>query len=492
MDRPISPRRPSGPGRPAPSLLLLSLVFFLAWSVAASVPRSASAQEVEAAPDPVLLVGATVVDGTGGPPLRDAVVLLMDGRIACVGSGDTCPLPTGVRILDLEGKWIIPGLVDAHVHYSQTGWADGRPDALDVRDRFPYARTVRDLEQRPDRFYRAWLCSGVTATFDVGGYPWTWNLRRPAEGSTRAPHVAAAGPLLSTRDHWVNVPAERQFVHIPDDSAVVQGVRYLAANDTDAVKVWFLAGEGSDDAEGWARRVRLAGEHALRSGRPLIVHATGLWQAKHAVRSGARLLVHSVYDGPVDDEFLRMAGTQGTIYTPTLVVSDGYVQLRARSFDAAAYELQCVDPRTRRKAFLTDSLPGRPDDATVERMERAAEERRELMYENLRRVRDAGIPIAMGTDAGNPLTLHGPSVFLEMEAMQEAGMTPMEVLVASTRTAADAMGRVADLGTVEVGKAADLVVLGADPTVDIANVRRIEWVVRRGKVWSRDELEWPR
>lgn len=114
------------------------------------------------------------------------------------------------------------------------------------------------------------------------------------------------------------------------------------------------------------------------------------------------------------------------------------------------------------------------------------------MYENLRRVRDAGIPIAMGTDAGNPLTLHGPSVFLEMEAMQEAGMTPMEVLVASTRTAADAMGRVADLGTVEVGKAADLVVLGADPTVDIANVRRIEWVVRRGKVWSRDELEWRR
>lgn len=472
--------------RPAVRAALLLAGLFLA------LPGAASSQQSDTVPDPVLLVGATVVDGTGGPLLEDAVVLLMDGRIACVGSRDECPLPTGVRVLDLEGKWIIPGLVDAHVHYSQTGWADGRPDALDMRDRFPYARTVWELRQRPDRFYRSWLCSGVTATFDVGGYPWTWELRRPAERSTEAPHVAAAGPLLSTRDHWVNVPAERQFLHIPDDSAVVEGVRYLAANGTDAVKVWFLAGEGSDDAEGWARRVRLAGEHALREGRPFIVHATGLWQAKHAVRSGAHLLVHSVYDGPVDEEFLHLARTQGTIYTPTLVVSDGYVQLRARDFDAGAYELQCVDPDTRRKAFLTDSLPGRPDAATVERMEQAAETRRQLMYENLRRVRDAGIPIAMGTDAGNPLTLHGPSVFLEMEAMQEAGMTPMEVLVAATSTAADAMGRLGDLGTVEMGKAADLVVLGADPTADIANVRRIERVVRGGKVWSRDELEWPR
>jgi imidazolonepropionase-like amidohydrolase len=93
----------------------------------------------------------------------------------------------------------------------------------------------------------------------------------------------------------------------------------------------------------------------------------------------------------------------------------------------------------------------------------------------------------MGTDAGNPLTLHGPSVYAEMEAMQAAGMTPAEVLVASTRGGAHAMGR-ADIGTVEKGKAADLLILSADPSADTKNLRKIRWVVRGGVFRSIEEL----
>jgi imidazolonepropionase-like amidohydrolase len=110
------------------------------------------------------------------------------------------------------------------------------------------------------------------------------------------------------------------------------------------------------------------------------------------------------------------------------------------------------------------------------------------MAENLRRVAGAGIPIAMGTDAGNPLTLHGASVFAEMEAMQRAGMKPIEVLVAATRGGAMAMGKQAQFGTVEPGKAADLCVVGADPTRDIANMRRVRFVVRAGVVRTAAEL----
>ncbi len=110
------------------------------------------------------------------------------------------------------------------------------------------------------------------------------------------------------------------------------------------------------------------------------------------------------------------------------------------------------------------------------------------MASNLRAVRRAGIPIAMGTDAGNPLTLHGPAVYAEMEAMRRAGLTPMEVIVATTRDAARAMGRGADLGTVEAGKAADLLIVAADPTRDVAHLRALRWVVRGGVVRSRDEL----
>jgi imidazolonepropionase-like amidohydrolase len=114
--------------------------------------------------------------------------------------------------------------------------------------------------------------------------------------------------------------------------------------------------------------------------------------------------------------------------------------------------------------------------------------RQNIAAQNLERLHDAGVTVAMGTDAGNPLTLHGPSVYAEMEAMQAAGLTPTEVLVTATRGGATAMGRQEDLGTIEAGKIADLVILKADPTADIANMRQLRYVVRGGVLRSIDEL----
>ena len=434
------------------------------------------------------LTGATVVDGTGAEPQRNATVVMRGGKIECVGD---CPVGPDVETIDARGKWIVPGLVDAHVHYSQTGWADGRPDAMDVRGRFPYDSIVGVLEREPQRFFRSYLCAGVTATFDVGGYPWTWTLRQRAEGSNAAPHVAAAGPLLSTIDHWVNTPAQRQFVFTADDSATRAGARMAVRNEADAVKVWYLVPARGADTVALKARLRAAAEEARAAGVPLIVHATGLWEAKDALRAGARLLVHSVEDQPVDDEFLALARQAGAFYTPTLTVRDGYVMMLVeRRFDPTGMDMACVDPDTRRKAMLTDSL-ARPlpagFDAAAYRARIAAQQR--TMAANLKRVHDAGIPVAMGTDAGNPLTLHGASVFREMEAMAAAGLTPMQVLTASTRTAARAMGR-DDIGTLEPGKAADLVVLDADPLASVANLRRVALVARGGEIWTREELEY--
>ena len=111
----------------------------------------------------------------------------------------------------------------------------------------------------------------------------------------------------------------------------------------------------------------------------------------------------------------------------------------------------------------------------------------ELRAANLKRASDAGVPIVMGTDVGNPLTLVGAAVYAEMEAMQAAGMTPMQVLVASTRIGARAMRR-DDLGTIEEGKIADMLVIRADPTLDIANMRQLETVIRAGHVHSQASL----
>ncbi len=443
-------------------------------------------------PAPRALVGATLVDGTGAPPVPDAVVILRGGKIDCAGTRAQCPPPKGVDTLDLQGLWLTPGVVDAHVHFSQTGWADGRPDSIDVRDRYPYEEVEAGLRAHPERFLRSYLCSGVTAVFDVGGYPWTWDLRARADADPLAPHVSAAGPLLSTWDFWLNLPAERQFIYLATEQDARAGVRYLASHGSDAVKVWFIPIE-ERNFEDMAKAVVAAGDEARARKIPLIVHATGLKEATVALRAGASLLVHSVDDLPVDQEFLRLAKASRTIYCPTLTVGDGYGRLHQAAAEKKPPSVDdpngCVDADTLARVAETARLSVKEDNP------RAAEKRRErdgamnkMMSANLKAVRDAGIPIAMGTDAGNPLTLHGPSVYAEMEAMQAAGMTPMEVLVASTRSGALAMHRLEEIGTVEKGKRADLLVLGADPARDIKSLRQLRYVVKGGVVRAQAEL----
>lgn len=465
------------------------------WKIAVS---TAFAAEPGVPPPPRALAGATLLDGTGAPPVRDAVVLIREGRIECAGPRAACPVPAGVDTVDLAGHWITPGLIDAHVHFSQTGWADGRPDAMDVRDRHPYEKAVADLRRHPERFGRSLLCAGVTAAFDVGGYPWTLELPRSFEANSEVPRVAAAGPLLSTLDHWVNLPAERQFLYIPDAGAARAGAAYLAEREAAAVKVWFIA-PGARDPEretkmaAMAATVRAAGEEAERRGLPLIVHATGLAEAKAALAAGAKLLVHGVWDVPVDEEFLALARRNGAVYCPTLTVMGGYVRLSESAFHRRNPAIDdpngCVGPEVRARVDQTRGGPATDlDEAMLAAMASRTAERDRVSAANLRRVAEAGIPIAMGTDAGNPLTLHGPSVYAEMEAMQAAGLTPLQVLTASTRGGALAMGREKDLGTVEKGKLADLLVVAADPAAGIANLRQVRFVVRGGVMRPLAEL----
>jgi len=442
-------------------------------------------------PPPRALVGATLVDGTGAAPTPNATVVLRSGKIDCAGR---CAVPAGVTVVDARGLWITPGLVDTHVHFGQTGWADARPDVFDVRDRYPYEKVSAELKSRPERFFRSQLCSGVTAVFDVGGYPWSVALANRDDLGTRAPRMAAAGPLLSTVDFWVNLPAERQFIHIKDADAARTGVRYLASIGADAVKVWYIV-TSELSAAASEPAVAAAAEEARKAGLPVVVHATGLAEAKAAVRAGARLLVHGVNEQPVDDEFLALAKRSGTIYCPTLTVFNGYSRfvqavLSKKELPAVDDPNGCVDGATLAKLGETSKL-GAPErlGPFVQSLAKQVPDLDRVGRANLKRVAQAGVTIAMGTDAGNPLTLHGPSVYAEMEAMQAAGLTPMQVLVASTRGGAMAMGLEKEIGTIEKGKSADLLVVAGDPTKDVANLRKVRYIVRGGVVRSIEELK---
>jgi imidazolonepropionase-like amidohydrolase len=273
-----------------------------------------------------------------------------------------------------------------------------------------------------------------------------------------------------------------------DEAAVRDAVAYLASSNTRIAKLWFIpaADRGTELV---SSLVQLAGSEVHSRGMRLAVHATGLVQAKEAVRAGADLLVHSVTDQEVDDEFIELALRQGTILTPTLTVYEGYVDAYAGVLREDRYPLDCVGPHSLGRARETARLhPDGADPARVERIRKRSSRALSTGSSNLLRLHRAGIPIAMGTDAGNPLTLHGPSVHAEMLAMQEAGLSPMSVLVAATRDAARAMGREDDLGTVEAGKIADLVVVEGDPTLDTRNLRRLTRVIRAGVVHLHADL----
>ena len=453
------------------------------WKIAVS---TAFGLPANASPPPVAIVGATLVN-PGASPVRNANIVVDGGRIVCAGPATACAAPATAEVVRGEGTFVVPGLIDAHVHYSQTGWVDGRPDAIDLRSEFPYDSVNSALRMEKGRFDRAYLCSGVTSVFDVGGFPWTIPLMQANERALDAPRVVAAGPLLATIDHWLNTPSMRQFLPMSSDSATRRAVRENAVFGSRAIKVWYL--QVSDSLRPAMRaRLEIAGEEARRAKLPFIVHATQLARAKEAIRAGANVLVHSVAPEAIDDEFIALAKQHGTIVIPTLTVYEGYADVFAGRSPGARYPLDCVDAGTRAK--LERVLPEAQRAVGLAGLVRNG--RVDTLYastaRNVRRMREAGIPIAVGTDAGNPGTAHGPSIYREMEALQSAGMPAADVLTSATIVAARAMGRASDVGTVEAGKLADLVVLDADPLADIANLRRVRLVMKGGALYGRHEL----
>ncbi|NNK30936.1 MAG: amidohydrolase family protein [Flavobacteriaceae bacterium] len=198
-------------------------------------------------------------------------------------------------------------------------------------------------------------------------------------------------------------------------------------------------------------------------------------------------MFHRVDDHAVDEEFITLAREAEVVYCPTLVVLRGYYN----AFKALGGETWWVDPNnvvdaeTREMIesahLFFDYLPD-PEgyEDMLQRNDTYVSSLEKTMAENLRQVYEAGIPIAVSTDAGNPGTLHGISIYDEMEAMQQAGIPAKDILVMATKNGASAMGRLADFGTLEAGKMADLIILEKDPAIDISHMRSITHVMRAG------------
>lgn len=454
-----------------------------------------SCSEDQKSPEYTVIKGATVFDGTGSEPIENSEIVIRNDKIDCIGEAGDCSIPLGSNVIDGAGKFITPGLVDAHMHFFQTGFFDGRPDAMDLNETYPFPEIAAYQEQNPQRYYDTYLCSGITGVYDVGGMSWSVGLQQSAEENPMAPHVAAAGPLLTpVPGAPFDLPSDRVLVQLDSEETAVKMVQYMSALGSTGIKFWMLR---ADDEE-YMNRVEAAAEEIEKYDNQMIAHATTLKQAKAAIRNGAKLLVHSVQDQEVDEEFIELAKEQGTIYNPTLIVGAGYMVAFRGVADIAPIPINdpngCVDQRTRDLITTASQFKNHPrlTDGLLERLKDFNPETdmtTDLMLQNLKTVYEAGIPIAVGTDAGNPGTLHGVSIFDEMEMMQEAGITPEDLIVMATKNGAMAMRRLDDFGTLEMDKFANLIMLDEDPSEDIANMRSLTHVMIKGESKEVGEIQ---
>ena len=438
------------------------------------------------------IVGATIVhpnrEASKAVELDQTVIIAGD-RIVGVGPSKTTRVPRGAARIEAKGKWIVPGLVDAHVHFFQSANLYTRPDGADFGAYMPYAKEDARNRARLPATFKVWLASGVTSVVDIGGPFWNFEVRDAARRSDAAPRVIVAGPLVSMVDRVKLDLGDPPIIKTTSIAEVVDLVRKEIDRKADYIKVWFIHRPG-DDLAAQEAMVKAAGDSAHAAGIPLAVHATELVTAKAALRAGADFLVHSVEDAAIDDEFIALMKKNNALYCPTLFVTMGYRYMFSNTWQATDIEKRRADPEV--LAMMND-LDKIPKDAIPERVQALMAKPPEVkasqtMLDNLKKVWDAGIPVAMGTDAGNVGTLHGPSVFREMELMTQAGLTPLDVLRTATVGGARAMRMERDLGRIETGRLADLLILDADPTASVVNLSRAYRVIKAGRVYAPDDL----
>jgi imidazolonepropionase-like amidohydrolase len=460
----------------------------------------------------IALSGATVINPADGKTIANAVLLTDGDRIAAVGSAGDVQLPPQVRRIDCTGKFILPGYIDTHVHFFQSADIFTRPDVVDLTSVRPYKEEVAWIKSHLDDTFVRHLRSGITSVIDVGGPMWNFEVRKRANSIAKAPRVAVAGPLISSVARPQLDLGDPPIVKIETPDQGREFVRKLASQQPDYVKIWYIVpppssapSPGASPAAGQSDAERAAifrpvvhaviAESHARNLR-VAVHATELEAARAAVEEGADLLVHSVTDKPVDEAFVRLMQSHGTMLTPTLVVFERYGRTFVHQLNFTSEETAWGNP----EVIATLDVTKLPKDKVPERIKTALaqpagvldriEETYNVALKNLKTLEDAGIAIAAGTDAGNIGTIHGPALFREFQLMKQAGLTNEQILRSATVTAAKAFGGTigARIGTIAPGQFADLVILNSNPMDDIAHASDIQMVVKNGIVYPVDSL----
>ncbi len=417
----------------------------------------------------LLLVRGTIVRADGSE-VTDAVVTVEGNRITRVGWWRNDAVPPGATVIGGPRTWLLPGLIDAHVHFFQSGGLYTRPDVIDLRARVSYEKERESVRAALPETFRRYLRAGITSVVDFGGPRWNFEVRDLARRTELAPRVAIAGPLLASVARPQLDLGDPPIVEVNDPDSARAIVRSQAAGKPDFVKLWWIVSPGQSAAD-WLPVARAAIEEAHALGLRVAVHATELETARAALRAGADVLVHSVIDADVDADFVELLRERNVPYVTTLAVFGGYERVLNHEvrLDAAAMEL------------ASPSIVSTVLEPFVVPQGRYREPLGPEAARNVRRLWTAGAVVVAGSDAGNIGTFHAAGLHEELELLVESGLSPAQALAAATVNGARLMGR-SDLG------APDLLVLDANPLVDVRNARRIRFVVKDGVAYRPEEI----
>ena len=452
--------------------------------------NSCSAQQAPPGPADLAIVGAAIVQAYGERSIENGVIIIRDGRIACIGSRTDCIAPTGTRTIDASGAIVAPGLIDAHAHYAQTGWFDGSPAGFNVSGIYDKAALDRRTMAGRHETDASYVCAGVTSVFDMGGPHWTLS-----HADESAILRTATGPILTDMPDTVlkafNSTEAVSLYAAKTPEAMRRKTLALAEAGADVIKV-ILSPSDLGDLEPYAALLSAAIIAAEEANVQVSLHALARRDAETGVRLGVDILAHSVMDEPLGADLAAAIADRGVIYIPTFVVrrrfTDGYAIVLSGAEREAPDPLGCLDGRTDR---LIETDAGRLAEAAPDfmradgfvRMQMVRTQREEaVMAASLRHALDAGVTVAMGSDAGNPNTPHGVGLLYELEALEAAGFEPEALLKAATLGGAAALGLEHELGRLAPGVQADIVIYDRDPretTAHLWSVREVILVGRR-------------
>lgn len=412
------------------------------------------------------LTGGSLLDVNQSKIIPNGLVIIEGETISYAGPDKKFERSADSTVVDCTGKTILPGLFDAHIHLGG-------------------ASTLGYIYIDEDRKLSAFLYSGVTSVFDLGGVPdLIFSLReKEVNNGIRSPRIFAVGPVFtSPKGHGTEYGVPMSATPTTEKEAR-EAVRKLIGDGPNHIKIIYEKGSARLTSLSYAMMEAIIDE-AHGNNIPAVTHIITLEQAKDAIKAGTDGLAHMVTDREVSEEFLAEMRQKNVYCIPTLALFDALSggMWTIRDF----LEKQLIQRGVSREIIADlakkKEIPGIEDSFSAWRQSI------DFAKINAKKMADHGIKMAAGTDAGNPAVFFGPSVHREMELMVDAGISPAEAIKAATLNAAEIVGQKDTLGTIADGKLADILVVDGNPLDDIRNTQNIFLVIKNGEILDRDEL----